>query len=177
MKKHRFRRHPVQIDNGFLGPGEEWAGIVAVEEITSYLTSGSLSSGRSTLNIAELAADQSIDVPEGAIAAILGVDVQDSGASGAAAYLAVGYGGIADISNYPGRTQVVYCPVGDDRWAGRTLVVPLTEANLIDYLAEATGGSTLDYRVKLLGWVIGGTDYTMPEHPYQDLSCDLYVNS
>lgn len=176
VKKVNYNKHPVQITKGILGPGEEWSNFVANERISALLTSGSLSDGWGTLNVAALAAAQSIDVPDGAVAVIVGVDVQDSGASGAEAYIAFGYGGLIDLTNFPGRSEVVYCQGLDDRWIGRTVILPLTQANLVDYLAEATGGSTLDYRIKLLGWLIGGEDYTVPEHPYQNLACGFSVD-
>jgi hypothetical protein len=176
VKKTKFDHHPVEITKGFLGPGEEWGSIAVLEKISALLDSGSLSDGWGTLNISALAIAQSIDVPDGAIAVILGVEVQDSGASGAEAYIAFGYGGLIDLTNFPGRAEVVYCQGLDDRWIGKTVILPLTEANLVDYLAEATGSTTLDYRLKLIGWLIGGTDYTMPEHPYQNLHCAFAVD-
>ncbi len=175
MKKTVFDHHPVMITKGLLATGEDWAGQTMLEPIPALLTSGlvgsGLSDGMGTFLLVNLCVAESIDVPAGAAAVILEIDVQDSGAAGAEAYLAFGYGGYINLTDIPGRSFPVYCAPANDRWITRQIIVPITDDAILDYLAEATGANTLDYRIKLIGWIILGEAYTKPTSLKEDLSC------
>lgn len=175
MKKTNFKHHPVQMGKGTLAHGEEWAGLVMLELVSEVLASDSLSQGekdnRGTilLNDACAALTPAIDVPDGAGAVILSVASQDSGGSGAVTYFALGYGGIVDPTGHPGRTTILYNAKENDEWRERLMIIPLAEGNVIDIFSTPTGANTLDYVLKLVGWVILGTEYTKPDYPYEDL--------
>ena len=171
MKKTTFDHHPVMITKGLLASGEDWAGQIMLEIISPYLGNGSLSTGWGTLFLATLVDTAGIDIPEGAAAIILDVEVQDVDALNNPYSLTFGYGGLIDVTNFPGRAFPVYTSKRNDEWTSRLVVLPLTDDNIIDYLAAASGGTTLDYRLRLIGWLILGEDYTKPTSQYEDLAC------
>jgi len=175
VKKTVFDHHPVMITEGLLASGEDWAGQAMLEVIPALLTSGAvgtgLSSGMGTFLLTNLCDTQDIDVPVGAAAVILEVDVQDSGAGATERYLAFGYGGYINMTDIPGRSFPVYCAPSNDRWISRQIIVPLTDDAILDYLAVTTGANSLDYRIKLIGWIILGEGYTKPSSLQEDLLC------
>ena len=152
---------------------QDFAGQFMLEILDGLLGSGSLSTGWGTLLVEELVSTAGIDIPEGAAAIVLGVEVQD--AADGEYSLTFGYGGVVDVTNYPGRSFTIFTRPGADEWISRMFILPLTDDNIIDYLAASSAGTTLDYTLRLIGWIILGTDYSKPTSPQEDLLCGFSV--
>lgn len=152
---------------------QDFAGQFMLEIIDGLLGSGSLSSGWGTLLLEELVYTAGIDIPEGAAGIVLDVEIQDV-ADGEYS-LTFGYGGIVDVTNYPGRSFTIFTRPGIDEWIAKQFILPLTDDYIIDYLAAASAGTTLDYTLRLIGWIILGTDYEKPTSPQEDLPCGFTV--
>ena len=162
------------ITKGLLASGEDWAGQVMLEVISDYLAEASVGTDapRGTLQLKTLCDAVGIDIPVGAAAIVMDVEIQD--AADGEYSLTLGYGGIVDEVNYPGRSFAVYTRPGADEWIAKLMILPITTDAVIDYLAAASGGTTLDYRFRIIGWIILGEEYrrtVQPTSPQEDLHC------
>ena len=180
MKKTIYKHHPVMFTEGLLATGEDWAGQTMLEVIPALLDSGSLGAGAGdywgTLYLEDLCNTQSIDVPVGAGAIILEVDVREADATANPYLIIFGYDGCVSLANFPGRSFPVYCAPLDDRWTTSRVIIPLIDAPaIIDYLVSTSGGSTFDYRIRLIGWVILGEAYVKPTGAREDLACAFWA--
>lgn len=176
VKITQFKNHPVLIEKGLYTVGGEVAGAVALENVTAAIKSASISDGAFTLQLKALCVSAGITVPTYATGVILDVAVRDSGAGGEDDFLVLGYDGNLDYANYPGKVVGVHAAPVNDRWGEKLVILPLNESSLIDVLGVASGGSTLDYVIKLVGWVIGGSAYTYPTRTEANLKVKLVVN-
>jgi hypothetical protein len=178
VKATNFDRHPVKITKGILSPEEEAVGTIQLEALDAVLASGSLSTGSGSLKLASLAATAGIDIPDGAAALIARVNARDSGANATNdAWIALGYKGIIDITTAKGAAalQIAESGRGSDFWQEGLMIIPLNQSKLVDYVCVATGSTTLDYQIKLVGWLIKGTAYTLPTHPQKNLKAVFSV--
>jgi hypothetical protein len=175
VKTTKFDHHPVEIHKGLMTGEQDFAGQTMLEIIDALLASGSLTAGWGQFNLVELCNTAGIDIPEGAAAVIVDVKVRDDGSTAAEIILTFGYGGLIDATNFPGRSLPVYCGDVNDRWDGQICILPFDEDGVIDTLNNASGGNTLDYQIRLIGWLILGTDYTLPTSPQEDLACGFIV--
>ena len=171
-KTTTFKNHPVEMVKGIYQVGGKDAGAFAPEILSTVLASGSMTTGFKTIQLNALCVTAGITVPTYAIAAVLDVAVNDD-TSGS---LALGYKGVVDIANYPGYLQKVTVQAASNVVNTRTMIVPLDESKIMDLLAVASGSGTLDYAIKLVGWIIGGSGYTYPAHPQVNLKGKFVVN-
>jgi len=172
VKVTEFKHHPVQFTKGIYSAGGEVAGFIACEVLSGVLASGSLTTGIKTISLNALCVTAGITIPAYAIAAVLDVSVNDD-TSGS---LSLGYKGIVDATYFPGYLQKVTVQAASNIVNSRTMIVPLGESKIVDLLAVASGSGTLDYVIKLLGWVIGGAGVTLPAHPQVNLKAKFVVS-
>jgi hypothetical protein len=176
VKATNFDRHPVKITKGILSPEEEAVGTIQLEFLNAVFAAASLTTSSGSLKIASLAASAGIDIPDGAAALIARVNARDSGANATNdAWIAFGHKGLIDIANYPGALQIAESGRGSDFWQECLMIIPLNQSKLVDFVCVATGSGTLDYQIKLVGWLIKGTAYTLPTHPQKNLKAVFSV--
>lgn len=164
VKEHTFKKHPMRITKG-LSLGQEYMpGTVIVLDLLSAAKTGSLSDTIWTVwDVDNLFTGE--DRPKDAVAAIMDVAVNDSGSAGTATYLALAAPGII----VAGKTFYCYPGNVNDRVASRLVIVPISSDGKFAVSAEASGGSTLDYNLKLIGWLVGGSLVSATAFPYKDL--------
>lgn len=171
VKETKYAHHPVRILKG-LSLGQEYMpGTVIVLDLLSAAKTGSLSDTDWTVwDVDSLFTGE--DRPKDAVAAIIDVAVNDSGSAGTACYLALAAPGII----VAGKT--FYCYPGDvnDRVQSRLVIIPISSDGKFAVSAEASGGSTLDYSLKLIGWLVGGSLVTATAFPYEDLKAIGTIN-
>jgi len=154
VKETEYDHHPMRVIKG-LSLGSEYApGAIIVLDFLSAAYTASLSDTPqiwTTWDVDTLFTGETR--PVNAIAVILDVEVNDAGSAGTATYLAIATPGVI----VDGKTQ--YCRPGnvDDRKASRLVIVEITGDGKFAVKAEASGSSTLDVRLKLIGWVVAGT--------------------
>jgi len=178
VKATNFDRHQVKITKGILSPEEEAVGTIQLEALNAVLATASLTTGNGSVKLASLAASAGIDIPDGAAALVANIAVRDSGAHATAdAWIAFGYKGILDITSAKGAAalQIAESGRGSDFWQERLMIIPLNQSKLVDFECVATGSGTLDYQIKLVGWLIKGTAYTLPTHPQRNLKAKFSV--
>ena len=171
VKETKFRHHPFRITKGFSLGAEYMPGTIIVLDLQTAAVTGSFSdTAWSSLDLPGLFT--SADKPIDAVAAILDVAVNDSGSAGAATYLALATPGII----VAGKTSYVYPGDVNDRPQSRLVIVEVTEDGKIAYKAEASGNNTLDYSIKLIGWLVGGSLVSPISLPYEDLKAKASIN-
>jgi len=152
VKETKYAHHPVRVVKGLSLGTEYMPGTVIVLDFLSAAKTGSLSdTAWSTWDVDSLFTGE--DRPVNAVAVILDVEVNDSGSAGADTYLALATPGII----VDGKTQYLRAGDVDDRKAERLMIVEITGDGKIAVKAEASGANTLDYRLKLIGWLVAGT--------------------
>jgi len=175
-KYTRFTKDKVRIQKGLALGAELIQGLILVPDfLTDPIDGGSLSSGNwTTWDVKDLAEAVGGNMPQDAYAVILDVEIQDSGTTiGGDAWLAFAAPG-AIIGD--GKTQYVDAAPRNNTYSSRIVIVPISKDGKIAVEAEATGAGTLNYTVKLIGWLVGGTDLPAIELPYADLKVTLTVN-
>lgn len=177
VKKTTYDHHPVEFLRGlFIGGSETHITAVALELQTANLVAATSLNDLlpwRIYNINVLAALAGITVPVGAVGALVDVAVNDSGASAAIAWMRFSPAGIL----YDSRTSYVYCGGGvADRPGSRIIPILWTEAGDFAYAVEATGAAAFDYTIKIVAWLMAGSDYTPPVIPSQELACGFRVN-
>lgn len=184
VKESVYRHHPERMEVGlFLGTQQLDILGIHLMTLAAALTAGSVGSGLSTtdwvpLKLSPLVVAAAESIPLGAIAVILDVAVNDSDIStftDGVLELASPEHGPAGI--LAGKTEKVYCGDVNDRVSSRLVVVELSDDFSIVYKATASGASTLDYNIKLIGWLIGGTRVAKVTWPSVDLYCKVVVGA
>jgi len=182
VKESIYRHHPERIEKSlFLGSQQLDILGIHLMILDAVLTSGSVVSGLSTtgwlpLKLAPLVTTAGESIPDDAIAVILDVAVNDSDilvATDGQLELASPEHGAAGILE--GNIETVYCGDKNDRISSRLVIVELSDDSCIVYKATASGANTLDYTIKLVGWLIGGTLVTKITWPSIELYCKFVV--
>lgn len=178
-KQTIFDKHELRIKKGLALGAELIPGAILVyNELATAIKSGSGGTGLSadnwtTWDIKDLAeAVTGGNMPQDAIAALVDVEINDSGGAGADATLSFAEPGIIK----DGKTIVCHAGSVNDRKASRMVLAPLSKDGKTAVKSGATGGNTLDYSVKLIGWLVAGTDTEAVELPYVDLKGVLTVD-
>ena len=177
VKETKYRHHPERIEKG-LFIGSQQLDILGIHLMTiaAALTSGSFSTTDwLPLKLAPLMATANKTIPKDAIAVILDVAVNDAGGAGTDAYLELASPEHGTAGILAGNTETIYCGDVDDHIDSRLVVVELSEDFCIVYKATASGANTLDYTIKLVGWLIGGTRVTKIAWPSLDLYCKFVI--
>jgi hypothetical protein len=176
VKKTTYDHHPVEILHGlFIGGSETHITAIALDLQTAALATVVDSDDVlpwSILNINTLALAAGITVPEGAVGALVDVEVHDSGASAAIHWMGFAPAGVL----YASKTSNVYCGGGvADRPGSRLIPLLWTEAGDFAYNINASGAN-FDYTIKIVAWLMAGSRYTPPVIPSQELACGFRVN-
>ncbi len=180
VKETRYQEHPVRYEVGlFLGSQQLDVEGIHLMTLAAALTSGSFSNMDewAPLKLSPLVVAAAETIPLGAIAAILDVEVNDAagGATDAKLELASPEHGVAGI--LAGKTETVYCGDVNDLIDSRLVVVEMSDNFSIVYKATASGGSTLDYTIKLIGWIVGGTRIAKVTWPSVELYCKVVIGA
>lgn len=186
-KETRYRHHPERIEKG-LFMGSQQLDILGIHLMTldAVLTSGSGDSGLSTtdwtpLKLSPLVVAAGETIPQDAIAVILDVAVNDEDISGATNGLLefappeYEADGVSEPGIPTGHTETVYCADFNDRISSRLIIVEMSTDFNIVYKATASLVKTLDYTIKLIGWLIGGTRVARLAWPSVDLYCKFVI--
>ncbi len=170
VKETKFRHHPVRIEKS-LYLGTEQLDLLGyrADLQDAALASGS---GVDDAQWTELTLSDLVTVPENAIAAVLDVEVNDVGSAGEATYM----GFCPTPAIIAGRLSYVYCANVADRKFSRIVIVELSTNESIWYTIAASG-AFFDYNIRLLGWLIGGTDVSRITPPAVDLLCKFDCNN
>lgn len=176
VKKTTYDHHPVEIIRGlFIGGSETHITAIALELQTANLVAAAGLDDQlpwRIFNINVLALAAGITVPAGAVGALVDVTVNDNGADAAIAFMGFAPAGVL----YASKTINVYCGGGvADRPGSRLVPILWTEAGDFAYNITATG-AVFDYTIKIVAWLMAGSDYTQPEIPSQELACGFRVN-
>ena len=175
VKKTIYEHHPVQFKKGlYLGDNEQLLTVLAIDPQTVNLVAVAGTDDRlpwRVYNINELAVAAGITIPTGAVGALIDVEVNDAGSAGAAAFMSFVEAGAI----YASKTWSVYCGNVNDRVGTKQLPIMWTEGGDFAYRVNATG-AVFDYTIRIVGWIMAGSDYTYPEIPSQNLACGFRVN-
>lgn len=184
VKESVYRHHPERMAVG-LFLGSEQLDILGIHLMTlnAALTSGVGATGLSTtdwvpLKLSPLVVAAAETIPDDAIAVILDIAVNDSDIStftDGILELASPEHGPAGI--LAGKTEKVYCGDVNNRVSSRLVVVELSDDFCIVYKATASGANTLDYTIKLIGWLIGGTRVAKVTWPSVELYCKVVIGA
>ena len=170
VKETKFRHHPVRIEKSL------YLGTQQLDILGFYadLQDAALASATGVDDIAwtELTLNNLVTVPADAIAAILDVEVNDFNPVGQDCYM----GFCPTPAIIAGRISYVYTGNVADRKGSRLVIVELSTNESIMMMVEASG-AVFDYTVKLIGWLIGGTDMSRITPPAVDLPCKVFINS
>lgn len=176
VKKTTYDHHPVEILKGFfIGGSETHITAIALALQTANLV-GPLTDQDDQLpwgvwNINVLAAAAGITVPSGAVGAIIDVTVNDSGSAANPHHMKFAPAGVL----YAASTIYVYCGRTNDEINTRLVPILWTEEGDFAYGRDASG-TNFDYTIKIVAWLMAGSDYTPPEIPSQELACGFRVN-
>ena len=168
VKETKFRHHPVRIEKSlYLGTQQ-----LDILGFRSDLQDAALTSSAGGNDVAwtELTLPDLVTVPANAIAAILDVEVNDAGSAGQATYM----GFCPTPAIVAGRVSYVYCGNVNDRKGSRLVIVELSTNESLMMLVVASG-AVFDYTIKLIGWLIGGTDTSRITPPAEELYCTVTV--
>lgn len=175
VKETKFDHHPVRVVKDlFLGEEQEHVSPIQLDKLAAALTS--LASAGDVywtlMDIGALAVAAGITVPKNAIAVILDVAVNDAASTANATYMAFATPGNLGSA---GKIAYVYPGNVNDRVGSRLVIVELNDDDKIAYRIEASGGGAFDYVIKLMGWVMGGTNQSKVSMPYGDLKAVFVV--
>lgn len=170
VKETRFRHHPVRIEKS-LYLGSEQLDIVGyhADLQDAVLVPGS---GVDDAPWTELTLSDLVTVPENAVAVVLDVEVNDIGSAANLCYM----GFCPTHAIIAGRVSYVYCANVNDRKFSRVVIVEISTRDSIVYTIAASG-AFFDYNIRLLGWLIGGTDLSKITPPAEDLLCKVDINN
>ena len=169
----KYAHHPVRIVKG-LSLGEEYnpGQIIKHELVAAAIKTASFSDTPwDSWDIDDMLPSGTTR-PQNAIAVILDAEVNDAGSSGTETYLALATPGII----VAGKTAYVRPGGVNDQKQNRTMIVEITADGKFAAKVEASGGSTFDVVLKLVGWVIAGTLKTVVTMPYLDVKGVFQVN-
>ncbi|KKN63876.1 hypothetical protein LCGC14_0497540 [marine sediment metagenome] len=179
VKETRYQEHPVRYEVGlFLGSQQLDVEGINLMTLAAALTSGSLSTtGWVPLKLSPLVVAAAETIPLGAIAAILDVEVNDAGGAGTDTYLDLASPEHGVAGKLAGKTETVYCGDINDAIDSRLVIVEMSDDFSIVYKATASGGATLDYTLKLIGWIVGGTRIVKVTWPSVELYCKVVIGA
>jgi len=178
VKESVYRHHPERMEKG-LFIGSEQLDILGIHLMTldAILDSGSLSTMGNwlPLKLAPLVVTAGEVIPADAIAVILDVAVNEfnpaAATDGLLQFAPPEFG-----DPFPtGHVETVYCGDEVDRINSRLVIVLLSTDFCILWKATASGANTLDYTLKLVGWLIGGTRVSTIVWPSAELLCKFVV--
>ena len=180
VKETRYQEHPVRYEVGlFLGSQQLDVEGIHLMTLAAALTSGSLSTTDWVpLKLSPLVVAAAETIPLGAIAAILDVAVNEadiSTATDGVLELASPEHGVAGI--LAGKTETVYCGDINDAIDSRLVIVEMSDDFSIVYKATASLVNTLDYTIKLIGWIVGGTRIAKITWPSVELYCKVVIGA
>lgn len=169
VKETRFRHHPTRIEEAL------WLGMQELDLTGFYLDLQTaalvdLTGQDDTVFFEELTLSDLVTVPDDAIAVVLEVEANDSGSAGQACY--IGFAPTGDLR--PGKIQYVYTGNVADRKGSRIIIVLISTDESILYQIVASGAA-FDYTIKLIGWLIGGTDLARQTPPAEELLCNFRI--
>jgi hypothetical protein len=176
VKETKFDHHPVRaVKDLFIGSQQEHVSPIQLDKVAAALTSGSGVGDVkwSLLDIGALAVTAGVTVPKDAIGVVLDVAVNDAASAANATYM-----GLATPGNLGSAGKISYVYPGDvnDRVGSRLVVVELNDDDKIAYMVEASGGGAFDYVIKLIGWIMGGTNLSKASMPSASLKAIFVVN-
>lgn len=176
-KYTRFTKDKVRIQKGLALGAELLPGLILVPDfLQDSISTGQLSNDNwTTWGLKTLAEAAGGNMPQDAYAVILDVEIADSGSAGADVYLAFAPPG-ANLDYNDGKMQFVDAAPVNDAYSSRIVIVRISKDGKVAVLSGASGPSTLWHNVKLIGWLVGGTDLPAIELPYVDLKATLTVN-
>ena len=170
VKETRFRHHPVRIEKS-LYLGTEQLDILGYRaDIQDAVLVAA--AGEDNTPWTELTLNDLVTVPDDAIAVILDVEVNDVGSAANLCYM----GFCPTPAIIAGKLSYVYCANVNDRKFSRIVIVELSTNESIWYTIAASG-AFFDYNIRLLGWLIGGTDLSKITPPAEDLLCIVDINN
>jgi len=174
VKETKFRHHPVRIENSLYLGSEQLDILGYHSDLQTDPIEAELAVATTTAPWEELNID---DVPDDAIAVILDVEVDDDTSSVGQCYIAFCATGafLALTAEASGKVSFVYCANINARSISRTVIVELTTSDTIHYKIAAQTG--LNYTIRLLGWLIGGTDVSKITPPAEELFCVADINN
>ena len=179
VKETRYQEHPVRYEVGlFLGSQQLDVEGIHLMTLDAALLSGSFGiTDWVPLKLSPLVVAAAEAIPLGAIAVIFDVEVNDEfgAATDAKLELASPEHGIAGI--LAGKTETIYCGDVNDFIDSRLVVVEMSDNFSIVYKATAQGANTLDYTIKLIGWIVGGTRIAKVTWPSVELYCKVVIGA
>ena len=168
VKETRFRHHPVRIENS-LYLGSEQLDIVGYHADLQDAVLDS-DAGLDDALWTEMTLSDKVTVPDDAVAVILDVEVNDFDPTAQDCYMAF----CPTFAIITGKVSYVYTGNVADRKGSRIVIVELSTNDSICYSIEASG-AVFDYSIRLLGWLIGGTDMSKITPPAVDLFCKFHI--
>ena len=179
LKETLYRHHPERVEVGlFLGTQQLDILGIHLMTLAAALTSGSFgTTDWVPLKLSPLVVAAAEVIPSDAVAVILDVAVNDGAGAGTDAYLELASPEHGPAGILAGKTETVYCGDVNDLIDSRLVVVAMSDDFSIVYKATASGAGALDYTIKLIGWLIGGTRIEMPTWPYRDLYCSVVIGT
>jgi len=174
FKETKFRHHPVRIENG-LYMGSQQLDILGYRADLQDALIVTETAVATTTEWKELTLSNLVTVPDDAIAVILDVDIDDDTSSVGQCYIAFCPTGsfTALTPETSGKVSFVYCANVNERVFSRIVIVELTTNDSIYYKIAAQTG--LNYNIRLLGWLIGGTRVSKITPIAEDLLGKLFV--
>jgi len=169
VKETKYRHHPVRIEKS-LYLGSEQIDILGYH---SDLQDAVLDSdtGLDDTPWTELTLSDKVTVPDDAIAIILDVEVFDNNPTAQDCYM----GFCPTHAIIAGRISNVYTGNVADRKGSRVVIVELSTRDSIVYNIVASG-AVFAYTIRLLGWLIGGTEVSKITPPAEELYCKFRCN-
>lgn len=149
-----------------LGEEEEYGGIVQGDARDAAILTASSQNDTSWATLSLAAALP----PAAAVAAVLDVQVNDSGSAGEDCHMRIAKAGII----IAGRTHYIPCGYINDMIGSKIVIVELTEDFQIAYMIQASGAA-FDYNINLIGWILDPS-VTRDAVPSEDLKAIFVVN-
>ena len=179
VKETRYQEHPVRYEVGlFLGSQQLDVEGIHLMTLDAALLSGSFGiTDWVPLKLSPLVVAAAETIPLGAIAVILDVAVDDSDGTNTDAYLELASPEHGPAGILAGKTEAVYCGDVNDLIDSRMVVVEMSEDFCIVYKSTAQGPNTLDYTIKLIGWIVGGTRIVKVTWPSVELYCKVVIGA
>jgi len=180
VNETKFLKAPIRIGKGLSFGTDYRPGLIIVPELfDAAIKSGSIGTGLTTagwtmLDIDALAkAAGGVGMPKGAAGVILDAEINDSAGAAGDYYMQFAKpGAIVD-----GQTFTIHAGSVNDRKASGHVIVPCTDDGKVAWNYVTSGANTLDYSIKLIGWVIGGSLVAPVTLPSADLQAQFFVKN
>jgi len=180
VSESKFLKAPVRVGKGLsLGSDYRPGMIVVPEFLDAAIASGSVGTGLSTEGWTMLDVDKlakiagSSGMPKGAKGVVLDAEINDSGGAGTDCYMQFAKPGAI----VAGQTFTIHAGSINDRKASGQAIVPCTDDGKVAWNYLASGGNTLDYSIKLIGWIIGGSLVAPVTLPCANLKAKFFVKN